>query len=273
MSDENEIIPGVSCQAHAKWIDIEDYHGDRKTASSSGLKQILRSPAHYVEYLKNGIKDTPDMQLGRAIHTALLEPEEFDSRFVVYEGDRRKGEFKEFKDANKHLEILRPEDINTINGVKASIERYAEVDLKSIIGLGTKEQSIFWVDEETGVPCRIRPDCYAGTVIIDVKKTQDARPYEFVRSCRRLDYDLQAAMYTEGMRHFTGQDFEFFFLAVEDTAPYGVWLHKAPAAMLEDGHNKFRRALESLARCRSQGKWPNYERPFGELPWARPAAA
>lgn len=266
----NEVIHGVSSQAHARWMEIEEYHGDRKTASSSGLKQILRSPAHYVEYLKNGIKDTEDMLLGRAIHTALLEPHEFASRFIVYDGDRRKGEFKTFKEEHRHMDILRPSDLDIIEGVKASVAKYDAVDLKSIIENGIKEQSIFWVDEETGVPCRIRPDCYAGPVILDIKKTQDARPYEFVRSCRRLDYDLQAAMYTEGMRHFNGQDAEFFFLAVEDEAPHGVWLHKAPPAMLEDGHNKFRRALESLARCRSRGKWPNYERPFGELPWARP---
>ena len=265
---DSEMMEGVSCQAHARWIDIEEYHGDRKTASSSGLKQILRSPAHYVEYLKNGIKDTPDMQLGRAIHTALLEPDEFENRFVVYDGDRRKGEFKEFKQAHSHLEILRPEDVDTIEGVRSSVAKFDAVDLKSIIENGTKEHSVFWVDEETGVPCRIRPDCYAGSVMIDVKKTLDARPFEFVRSCRRLDYDLQAAMYTEGMRHFTGRDFEFFFLAVEDAAPYGVWLHKAPPEMLEDGHNKFRRALETLAKCRGNGRWPVYERPYGELPWA-----
>ncbi len=268
---DTEIIPGVSCGAHAKWISIEEYHDDRKTASNSGLKQLLRSPAHFVEYLKNGIKDTPDMQLGRAIHTALLEPQEFDNRFVVFNGDRRKAEFRQFKDDNKNIEILRPEDIDIIEGIKASIKRYDAIDLASIIESGTKEQSVFWVDEETGIPCRIRPDIYISNgeshVLIDVKKTTDARPFEFVRSCRRLDYDLQAAMYTEGMRHLTGKDFEFFFLAVEDTAPYGVWLHKAPLAMLEDGHNKLRRALESLARCRSSGRWPNYEKPFGELPW------
>ena len=42
------------------------------------LSRLLRSPAHYVEYLARPPEPTPAMQFGSAFHAALLEPERYE---------------------------------------------------------------------------------------------------------------------------------------------------------------------------------------------------
>ena len=55
-------------------VTNEAYHADRSCVSVSGLKQLLRSPAHYQAYLNGHRKETPAMFLGPAVHARLLEP-------------------------------------------------------------------------------------------------------------------------------------------------------------------------------------------------------
>ena len=74
------------------------YHADRSCVSVSGLKQILRSPAHFQAYLQGLTrKETPSMFMGTAIHARLLEPEVYAAEYVVApEADKRTKEWKEF---------------------------------------------------------------------------------------------------------------------------------------------------------------------------------
>ena len=68
-------------------IPNEVYHADRSCVSVSGLKQILRSPAHFQAYLQGATnKETPAKFLGTAVHARLLEPELYASEYVVAPG-------------------------------------------------------------------------------------------------------------------------------------------------------------------------------------------
>ena len=65
-------------------IPNEVYHADRSCVSTSGLKKILRSPAHYQASLASANrKETPAMFLGTATHSRLLEPELFEQELMV----------------------------------------------------------------------------------------------------------------------------------------------------------------------------------------------
>ena len=57
------------------------YHSYPEGISSTGLKAVLRSPAHY----KFQAARTPSraMEIGTAIHTALLEPDRFAADYVL----------------------------------------------------------------------------------------------------------------------------------------------------------------------------------------------
>ena len=67
---------------------------DNVGISNSGLGLIAKSPAHYQASLQMTRKQTPALQLGSAVHCAVLEPEEFGKRYALAEFDRRTKEGK-----------------------------------------------------------------------------------------------------------------------------------------------------------------------------------
>ena len=76
-------------------LDNELYH-KAYGLSCSDLKVMLRSPAHYHASLLFPQKTTPEMLLGSALHTAVLQPELFDEEYMeLPKLDRRTKEGKE----------------------------------------------------------------------------------------------------------------------------------------------------------------------------------
>ena len=64
-------------------ISNNEYHADKTIVGHSALVRILKSPAHYAEYLYEEFEPTPAMAFGRAIHAAILEPFVFEAEYDV----------------------------------------------------------------------------------------------------------------------------------------------------------------------------------------------
>lgn len=255
-------------------IPNEIYHADRSCVSTSGLKQILRSPAHFQAYLDGSSrKETPAMFMGTAVHARLLEPDLFALDYVIAPvSDKRSKIWKEFELANADKKILTPDQVETIDGISHSVQQH--VSASSLLRAGLIEHTIIWQDEETGIWLKVRPDCLCidfGGMCVDVKKTVDASEREFVRACINYDYALQVAVYLEGLRVVFKRDFDFMFLCVEEAAPYGCALYGAPLDMIDKGRRQFRQALRILKGCRDSGQWPSYQPQgdFSVLNWPR----
>lgn len=257
-------------------IPNEIYHLDRSCVSTSGLKQIQRSPAHFRAYLDSKRKETAAMFMGTAIHARLLEPELFASEYVTAPvSDKRTKDWKEFEIANGHKKILTRDQSAEIDGMAAAVDQH--VAASSLLRAGIVEHTIIWQDEETGIWQKIRPDCLClefGGMCVDVKKTVDASEESFVRTCLNYDYDLQAAIYLDGLRAVFQRDFDFLFLTVEESAPHGCALYGAPHDMIERGRRRHRQALRTLKACRDSGQWPSYQPngDFSVLNWPRYAS-
>jgi hypothetical protein len=242
-------------------VPIGLYHADRSCVSSSALKEILRSPAHYHACLSGAArKETPALFFGQAVHDRLLEPGIFRRDYVVAPpSNRRTTAYKEFSLANNTKKILSQEQAMALEGIAASIASHPTATHLLVNGL--KEQTLIWLDEETGIWIKIRPDCLniEEGICLDLKKTQCASSDAFGRSCAEYDYDVQAALYLAGLRAIFGQDFDFAFLAVEEKVPHGCALYGAPPEMLDRGTRRVRRALRTLQECRESGCWPSYQ--------------
>ena len=61
-------------------MDIKEYHNN-PALSSSKIRQMLKSSAHYEYALLNKIKPTEAMILGDAIHAFILEPNRFNEMY------------------------------------------------------------------------------------------------------------------------------------------------------------------------------------------------
>ena len=258
------------------FIDIpaEEYHGDKEIVGHSALVKIMRSPEHFKHYLTAPFKVTPTLKFGTALHCAYLEPERFADHYIeIPKFDRRtkegKAKAEEYEKAVQGKETLEPDDMLAVQEILKKISQHVKATafrLKSVT-----EKSYFWLDEDTGVMCRIRCDMLVlgeqGEIlaIIDLKTTKDASKESFRRSIDDYGYDLQAAFYTDAVKMAIGREVPFYFLVVESDAPHSVCLYRIGQASIEVGRRKYRMALQLLQWCRANDSWPGYQpQPFCE---------
>ena len=129
---------------------------------------------------------------------------------------------------------------------------------------GEAETSLFWTDDDTGLPCRIRPDWMCEYGMADLKSCCGASKDSFSKAIANLGYDVQAAFYTDGMKAVTGKSVNFYFIAVEKNAPYSTACYIASQEMIEVGRAKYRGALQLLKWCQENKQYPGYQ-PSGEI--------
>ena len=152
------------------------YHSYPEGISSTGLKSVLRSPAHY----KFQAARTPSraMEIGTAIHTALLEPDRFAADYVLLREvkDRKASEYKQAVKTHGTEVVLTAGESDNVIGMQEAVLSNPLMRSR-LTGEGWRELSLFVRDPDTQVLIRVRYDLLLtdGT-IVDVKKTQDARP-------------------------------------------------------------------------------------------------
>ena len=242
---------------------------------SSGFKLLARSPAHfwasYVDPHRERRPPTPLMKIGTAWHAAIFEPEKFATDYSeIPEGlDRRT---KEGKALWAELEASGKEPLTTdgwaqIVAMAAAARRHPVSQV--IFGLpgGHAEMSIFWVDPDTGAPCRIRPDyhvepcaMFPNGLIIDGKSNDDSSPAGFAKSAMNSEMFYQAAFYSDGFQQHYGtkEPPVFAWLAQEREAPFATAYYSAGADFVQYGRKKYRRLLALFAHCMHSGQWPGY---------------
>src|SRR5690606_10772251 len=93
---------------------------------------------------------------------------------------------------------------------------------------------------------------------------RDASADGFARAIATLGYDVQAALYQDGIKAVTGRAVPFYFVAVEAEPPFAVAAYKASNDVIEVGRAKYRGALQLLKWCRENDRWPAYQ-PNGEI--------
>lgn len=241
-----------------------DYHA-HPAASKSHLDKVNRSPAHYwAHYLdpnRQPQEPTSAMMLGTALHTAVLEPHLWDQQYAVppQAFDRRTKVGKElaaaFEAEAEGKTVLAPGDADQIRRMADAVHRHpASSFLLDLPGI--REGSYFWIDQQTGLECKCRPDWHSQDrrILVDVKTTEDASPRGFARSCANYRYHVQANWY---QRPFSEAE-QFLFIAVEKAPPYLVAVYAATPAMVAAGGRAADNDLQLLARCKASNTWPGY---------------
>lgn len=271
---------------HPPPVDNAAYHA-HPAVSKSHLDEIERSPLHYwARFLDpNRIvpAPTPAMVIGTAVHTHVLEMQEWDKQYVIApEGiDRRtkagKEEWAAFESECQGKTVLKREEGELIAAMGRAV--YGHPAAAMLLALsGRAETSHFWTDETTGLECKCRPDYLLEdcSVIVDLKTTEDASPRGFQQSIARYGYAKQAAWYLHGVEQSTGVcPSQFIFICVEKKPPFAVGVYAADAEMIKYGWEKAERNLERIAECRAANYWPSYSteiEPISLPPWMRSKA-
>jgi exodeoxyribonuclease VIII len=265
-------------------MNNEEYHA-HPAISKSHLDLIARSPMHYwaryVDPNRVAPEATAAMLLGSAVHTYVLELDTWDSRYVTMpEGiDRRtkagKESFAAFQEfAGDRITISR-DDTDLV--IKMSSAIYSHPAASMLLNLpGKAETTYMWFDDVTGLHCKCRPDWISndGSILVDIKTTEDASLNEFRRSIAKFNYHNQAAWYLNGVEQATGKrPDQFLFICVEKRHPHCVAVYAADAAMITAGEIATRNALNTLSICRAADHWPGYSDQIQQIslpPWMLP---
>ena len=233
--------------------------------SSSDLKRMMKSMAHWKYYHDNPEdNDTEALQFGRAYHKLMLEPDDFDNEFIVSpKFDRRtkdgKAAYEEFMKKAEGKEVINEETYQKLLEMQKAL--YDTPFVKLLIK-GEHEKSFFWIDEDTMIPCKCRPDSFGQIkdefFCIDLKTTKNAEADQFMRDALKLGYDIQAYHYCEGLEATYHKPFKFIFIAQEKTAPYLVNVLEADSYFMGSGKELRSKLLEDYKKAMETGVWEGY---------------
>jgi hypothetical protein len=279
-------------------ISNEQYH-QMGGISRSGIMEFRRSPRHFWhKYLNDGYvqkASTPDMQFGSAVHTYILEPEKFEQEYVIkpakkdklpevpllkdvgreeydkakaiYEIERktRKADELSFYQFSLGKKQIAQEDFDKLKQMAASLKENPQTD--GLLTDAQYEKSIFWIDKDTGLLCKARPDVWHDHFVVDLKTTADAAPRAFQRDYYAYGYHLQIAMIYEAIKNITGIAItDFIDLAIEKEEPYATAIYPIDITALEQGIKEFRHTLVEMKQCFDAGYFPSYKSQTISLP-------
>jgi hypothetical protein len=142
---------------------------------------------------------------------------------------------------------------------------------------GKAEQSLFWTDEETGVPRRARLDYLPNPgpgrfIVADYKSAASAAPGAFAKAAANFGYHMQDPYYLDGVRALgLDDDPAFLFVVQEKEPPYLVNVIQLDEDARAAGRERNRRAIERFRDCTEAGRWPGYSEDIEQIslpPWA-----
>jgi exodeoxyribonuclease VIII len=245
-------------------ITNEQYHAS-EGISRSKLMLLDKSPYHFWYETLSGLavktEATPAMNIGSAFHTMLLEPAKFQMEFAVMPSvDRRtKGGKEMYEEFLIHAEgkiILTVEQFSKVSKMVDLISKHEIVT--TLLDEAVYEQSIYWTDKETGLQFKTRPDIWSSKMVVDLKTTNNASAYSFMRSALDYGYYLQAGMAHEACKALDKPFDMFVILACEKEAPHVPAIYIMKDEALQFGINQFNTYKRKLKKCMDENKWEGY---------------
>lgn len=234
----------------------EDYHA-YDAISKSGLDLIDRSPAHFSH--QEPREATRAMAIGTAIHTAIFEPERFQSDYLLLRDvtDRRSSEYKQAIKTHDAELVLTRKEADHVAGMQETVRSNASAYMY-LNQEGWGEISVFATCPVTEVLIKCRFDWLTKTgVAIDLKKTQDIRYEKVQRSIANYRYHVQDGFYRHVFSCATGTELEDFkFLFVEESMPHASKLFTLDTEGQRVGARVAGENLATYAACLESNDWP-----------------
>ncbi len=271
-------------------IPIDLYHSqctDGPSLSSTGIRRILRSPAHYWKYseLNPDHAEEEDKEayvLGRAAHHLLLGEKEFGKHFVIrpdeapdgraWNGNNNSCKAWLAEQHEKGLTVLTPSQVEKIRGMAGLLPwqkgmtncGLANTPLVASGGAlsGEIERSLFF--KLDGVWLKSRPDAipndsndYADLKTTSSKSMAGVDDFTLTRAVRDHLYHVQGALVGMASSNVLGRQMEGFHLVFVDTGDvHAVSTKTLDETDIIDGERAIYVALGVFKKCLASGVWP-----------------
>lgn len=255
------------------WKTASDY------ISKSGLTLLKQSPAHF----KYGEPpaETPDMLFGRMYHCFILQPEKFEKEYFILEEEeiinslllkgfkspRSTGEYKAWmKDIEEKASgktIISKADFERLKEMRERLMEHPYT--KMLLSSGIAEQGIMGkIQTSVGeIGVKFIPDQRNDKkrIILELKTARNASRKEFPKEAVKHDYHIQAAMYSDLMELFYGDNrpVKFFFIVQEKEKPYAFNLFEPSAQFIQQGRYEYQLLMQLYKYCLDNDYWPGYQ--------------
>lgn len=277
-----------------KDMDWETYRACKEMNASTlvyGIKS-MRSLRRAITH--GSSEETNAMRLGTGIHCLVLEPEEFEDRFVVmpdFENDKNnlraakhksetledrrtnskatsfyKNSVSVFQAKNVGKCILTRQQYDTALMAIESINDHHSAS-KYIQGYA-KEVTLF--GSILGVECKGRVDLL-GDYIVDVKSTGDASERAFSRVCAGQNYAFKMAFYRELVRQNIGKTLDVKLIAQETSGDFDTVVYDIPESRLDAAYDLVVSVMERYVTARTRDEWHGVDRGIDTLELAIPS--
>lgn len=236
-------------------------------------------------------EQTPAQILGTVVHMLMLEPEAFDTRYVIAKKfDRRTNAGKEaaakFEAENIGKTIVDEETFAKAEAMAhAAFNHAAAAELLRMPGMNEVTVTFDYPHDgpAKGFKCRGRLDKIVPPTkeqdgcIIDIKTAADASPEGFRRAITNFKYHKQAMFYRDGLaasgkKGYEGAaDWPFFWIVVESKAPFCVGVYTMDDLQVQRGRQLYQTDMLCLGNCLKENKWPQYTDGIETIllpPWA-----
>lgn len=240
-------------------IPADQYHASPGLSSSGARKLLTPSCPAIFDYERGqGEKHRRVFDIGTVAHTILLgtgsEPHVVDADNYLTKLAK-----KDRDEAYARGDVpLLPDEFDAVQEMVAVARRHPRV--ADLLAEGQPEQSLFWTDAETGVPCRARLDWLRSDAVVDYKSSTSAAPGHIAKVVADFGYHVQAAMYLAGAVELglLPADAPFYFIFQSKQPPHLIKVVELDETALEIGREKFEQALEVFRDCTESGIWMDY---------------
>lgn len=241
-------------------VPVKEYHS-WDCASSHRIGGLTRTPMH-ARYEIDHPKQSEDFAFGEACHVCTLEHERFLAEYIKaprFSGEGSRKAKAEFESANASKVVLASNEYERAMAMRDSVRRHVAAS-RLVQSGGLVEVSGVWVDEQTGIPCKMRADLIsdAFSAIVDLKTTRNASEESFHKDAATFGYHRQAAFYLDGLAILGKPLKRFIFIAVEKEEPHAVSLYRLSERAIEKGRRENRTLLNQYAKCCKENAWPGY---------------
>ncbi len=209
-------------------ISNEEYH-KINALSSTDIKTMTISIDMVVKKNKFLRGESQAMDMGTALHEALLEPDKF--RLSSYR--------------------LKPAEVNKL---KIMINN-AKLMFEEVLHGSKKEVSYLTKDDVFLKKCRC--DAYNEElgIIFDVKTSRYGDPDAFYRyDIRGHNYDIQAAWYLDVLNSLNRHAEHFVFLVVQNQSPFNCYAVEVHQSIIEKGRARYSELLEKYEQYCKNGQ-------------------
>lgn len=215
-----------------------EYHAS-SAISKSGLDALATTPSHLWYYQQQGSRSSQSKEFGSLFHDLTLMGVEFTKPLYPIEPECNKRTIAGREDYQQWHRSLAPHQMPiTQNEWEMALAMRDSVLMhpyaRWLIEEAQKEiaceNSHFWVDNETFVYCRVRPDIKLLNkgILGDLKSTDDCSRASFSKAIYEYRYHVQDAMYCDGVQETEDTEInQFWFIATEKkpTKPVTVAYH------------------------------------------------